>query len=520
MESDAGQPADERSDEPTHFRLSSFELDLVAKKLLRRGRDTRLDARPVALLAYLIAQRSRVISREELEREVWGGLAVSEAALSSALRDARRALGDSGSEQNFVRTLRGEGLRFVANVEVVRAEPSFVPIAGFDSRSPLVVLPFFSLSDDPSDDLFSQGITEDLCVALSGNAHLAVVSNRSIAELGRDVPLDVLRRDLGVRYVVEGTARRADNRVRVTAKLIDAETGHQVFATSCDRDEERMLEIQQAVATELLQSLGVEVREVELDRIRRKAAYDPAAFEHFREGWRHFNAFRRKSELLSRKSFQAAIDLEPKLAEAHALLGGSLSKEFGMGWRDDPALIARAQHLVERALELDPTVAEGHVVQAGIDMGRNDFPAAEQAATLALRFNPNHDVAYLFLASALRAQGDFEGGRRASEICSSLNPRSLSPYRSLDAVFAYSAGRADEAVLTWESLRSDNSDLVLPRLLLALHYQRVSRPDDAHAAVVEALAVNPDLEVGYASRLLHTKDAALIDALRGSGLPG
>jgi TolB-like protein len=500
------------------FRFDEFELDVAASRLLRNGLNTGLDARPLALLRYLISHRNRAVPRDELLREVWSGVTVSDAALNSALRDLRRALGDSGADQHFVRTLRGVGFRFVSDVSVIRGPERGLPAPPFAERSVLAVVPLFSLSDDPHDDLFALGITEDLCIALSGNPHLAVISHRTTSSLGREVPLEVLRRELGVRYVVEGTARQVDGRVRVTASLVDAQNGRQLVASRCDREVGHVLEIQQALAEELLRALGSEVREIELERVRRKAKYDPEGFEHFREGWRLFNLFRRTEEARARECFQAAIDREPKLAEAHAMLGGSYSKEYGFGWTDDLGLVERARRHVANALELDPTAAECHVVQAGIHISDRDFTAAERAAMEALHFNPSHDVAYLFLGSALRAQGELARAEQAAEMCRRLNPRALSPYRNLDGVVAYLQGRVEEAVAIWEALRADNADLIMPRLLLALHHERGGDHTEAATCVNEALLVNEQLSVDYATRLMGSGDPNLAETLRRAGL--
>jgi TolB-like protein len=214
------------------FRFGDQLIDTDRRELRRGGALVALEPQVFDLLVYLVQNRDRVVSKDDLFRSVWGGRIVSESALTSRITAARKAIGDSGATQQLIRTVPRKGLRFVGATKegqnpAARSNPVALPQSGVDVRPRLsiVVLPFVNLSEEHEQQYFADGITEDVTTDLSRLAHLLVISrNTAFTYQNRRVDTKQIGRELGVRYVLEGGVRRSGNKVRVNAQLIDADT--------------------------------------------------------------------------------------------------------------------------------------------------------------------------------------------------------------------------------------------------------------------------------------------------------
>lgn len=214
------------------YHFEDFALDEDRRELRRGSELLRVEPQVFDLLCYLICNRDRVVSKDDLVSSVWQGRIVSDATLSSRINAVRSALNDSGEEQRLIRTIMRKGIRFLGNV---RAESGIeVPTAtekpthglSLPDRPSIAVLPFDNMSGDPEQDYFADGMVEDIITGLSRIKWLFVIArNSSFTYKGRAVDVTKVGRELGVRYVLEGSVRKAANRVRITGQLIDAEDG-------------------------------------------------------------------------------------------------------------------------------------------------------------------------------------------------------------------------------------------------------------------------------------------------------
>ena len=237
------------------YLFENYTLD-AEKRELHRGADA-VSITPQAfdLLDYLIRNRERVVSKDDLIIAVWNGRIVSDAALTTRLNAARNAIGDSGEEQRLLKTLARKGFRFVGQVQEERggaapdnwAEPPKCPLT-LPTRPSVAVLPFVNLSLDPEQEYFADGVVEDITMALSRFHWLFVIArNSSFTYKGRSVDVRQVGRELGVRYVLEGSVRKAGNRLRIAGQLIDAETGAHLWAGHFDGALEDMFDLQDHV---------------------------------------------------------------------------------------------------------------------------------------------------------------------------------------------------------------------------------------------------------------------------------
>src|SRR5262245_44868713 len=234
-----------------NFRFADFEIDIARHELRRAGAIVHIEPQVFDLLVHLVRNRDRIVTKDELVEAIWQGRIISDAALSSRISAARRALGDSGNDQSFIRTLHKRGFRFVGDVE----EDSSAPAAGAGDQPPstpaaaheaaklvpdaeplplpdkpsIAVLPFQNMSRDPDQEYFADGLTEDIITGLSRQRWFFVIArNSTFTYKSQAVDVRDVATQLGVRYVLEGSVRKADNRVRVTSQLIDESMGGQI----------------------------------------------------------------------------------------------------------------------------------------------------------------------------------------------------------------------------------------------------------------------------------------------------
>ena len=219
------------------IRFGDCELDLAGYEVRRDGQRRAVEPQVFELLAYLVRNPGRLVTKDELIAEVWSGRIVSDSALSGQIKSARQAIGDDGEQQRLIRTVHGRGFRFVG--ELTHAEqPHGDEPAGAEKRPlalpdkpSIAVLPFANLSGDPEQEYFADGMVEDITTALSRVKEFFVIArNSAFTYKGKSVDVKRIGRELGVRYLVEGSVRRAGGRVRIAGQLIDAETGAHLWA--------------------------------------------------------------------------------------------------------------------------------------------------------------------------------------------------------------------------------------------------------------------------------------------------
>src|SRR5215471_3692256 len=248
------------------LRFGDHLLDIERRELRREAEPVPLEPQVFDLLVYLVRNRDRVVSKDDLIHNVWGGRIVSDSALTSRINAARRAVNDSGAEQRVIRTVQRRGIRFIGEVSEDTEPASGILAAPAATEAPtaprlsIVVLPFVNLSDDPEQQYFADGVTGDLMTDLSRIPDMLVIS-RNTAFTYRNKPVDTkqIGRELGVRYVLEGEVQRAGDRVRVTAQLIDAETDVHLWAERFAGDAGDLFALQEEITNRIAVALDLEL---------------------------------------------------------------------------------------------------------------------------------------------------------------------------------------------------------------------------------------------------------------------
>jgi adenylate cyclase len=392
----------------------------------------------------------------------------------------------------------------------------------------IAVLPFANMSGDPEQEYFSDGITEDLTTELARYPNLFVISrNSAFTYKGKRVKVEDVSRELGVRYVLEGSVRRAGDRVRITAQLIDATTGNHLWSERYDRDLSDIFALQSEIAEEILGAVGFEIVAAEGQRLARKPSESLTAIEAVWKGLYHLNRPTLEDTEKARRLFARAVEIDPGFASAHAFLGMTYSNEFSLGWRSDAKLLDRAEEQGRRAIALDESDPNGHNAMAWVHLLRGNSAEAIAAAERVIELAPNLEWGHALRGLALAQEGRFLEATGAVRRALRLNPRAPTALLANVAMVNFAAGRREKAVEQLERVRTANSDHIGSRALLAAYYEREGLHDKASAAVAEILQVTPDFSVERARVTFQNAEnavgpeefAAYMEALREAGLP-
>ncbi len=272
------------------YSFENYCLDAGRRELRRGAELITIGPKVFDLLLFLIQKREQVVTRDDLLESVWEGRIVSESTLTSHINAVRKAIGDTGKEQRLIRTVSRKGLRFVGKIEE-RELPISTPITAPDIPAPalplpespsLAVLPFRNLSGDVEQDYFADGVVEDLITALSRIRWLFVIArNSSFTYKGKTVDEKQVGRELGVRYVVEGSVRKSENRIRITGQLVDVATGTHLWAERFEGPLDDIFELQDQIANSIVGAVASQLERAEIERARRKPTGSLSAYDNY-----------------------------------------------------------------------------------------------------------------------------------------------------------------------------------------------------------------------------------------------
>ncbi len=382
-----------------------------------------------------------------------------------------------------------------------QAAPATSPPPGMPFKPSIAVLPFDNMSGDPEQEFFADGLAEDLITALS-RIHWLFVSarNSSFTFKGAAVSIREVARVLGVRYVVEGSVRKAGNRIRVTAQLIDAETGNHVWATRFDREIADIFAIQDEISEALAASIEPEIGQVERERARRKAPENLDCWEHYQRGLWHLYKFSAAENAEARRLLQRAIELDPEFGPAHTGLGYAHFLDAIMGFGGDShQCIQDAYRVTRHALVLDDRDALAHYTLGRLYMLLGDPEQSRIQSQRAVELNPSLAVAHFGLGHALMLLGQAEQGVAEFDAAIRLSPRDpvLWAFECTKAHALVMLGRYEEAV-EWarRSTRHPTAG-VWASIALANALGHAGDRDQARAALADLLKMKPDVTLAF-----------------------
>jgi TolB-like protein/DNA-binding winged helix-turn-helix (wHTH) protein/Flp pilus assembly protein TadD len=627
--------------EEQSVQFGPYRLDPANARLWHATQPIRLTPKAFQVLCYLAARPGQLVSKDELFESVWAETIISEATLTSAIQEIRKALQDNAREPQYVETVPKRGFRFIGEVgsrqeEVVSSQHSVVssqeaqslassvqslesqgqslassaqslesntlsvpldevqtldprrrtldasvsspssttaptprrsrwwqvlvliiilmlggglaanwrlarlvvasyipppvpePIAlPLPDKPSIVVLPFTNMSEDPKQEYFSDGMTEDLTSSLSRIPSLFVIARHSaFTYKGKAVKVQEVSREIGVRYVLEGSVRKAGDQLRITAQLIDATTGGHVWSDRYDRQLRDIFALQDEITKQIVAALRFEIDKAELTRVRRVPTENLTAYDFYLRGLE--SSFRVASETTkeanahARQMFAKAAELDSTYAEAYVGLSRTYFDDWFYQWANDRAqALEQAFEMAQRAVALDDSLPGAHQLLGHIYVWKKQYEQAIAEGQQAIALDPNDADGYARLGTILTFAGQLEESIGLLEKAMRLNPRSPIFYFNNLGLAYRVAGRYEEAIALLERLLARNPNVMVAHLILTHCYVELGRLDEARAAGVEVMRLNPNWSMEFI-RQVPWKDPAIVErniaALRKAGL--
>jgi adenylate cyclase len=511
-----------------------YRFDRSTGRLWSGKREVRLTPKATAVLAALLTRAGELVTREELFGSIWTDTAVSDDALTSCVQELRKALADNSKQPHYIETRHRRGYCFIARVSEATAEEpgadsqslSRTPkdrwsdvnpdadgpaktgaqLSGIRGRPTVAVLPFNNVSGDTDQEYFTEGITEDIITALSKHRSLLVLARTStFAFKGRAVDARRATMDLGADYVVDGSVVKSGQRLRIRARLIEADLGRQVWAERYDRNLQDVFEVQDEITAAIAARIEPEVESIERLRAERKSPEAFRAWDFFHLGMKHFYKSTIEDNEEAQRLLRRAIELDPTLAQAHAWLSYAivLSMIYFDADPDDQYLNA-AVMLAKKGVDLDDQDALTHFAYGRALLVRKAYESALAELESAAELNPTLAIAYCGLGDSLAYEGRIEEAIPYFEKAISLSPYdphrwAFYSYRALAHLFAGQFGPA----LDWaqKATRVPNCHYwpFAHRVSALGHMQQV---DTARAAIAELLQRKPEFSCAFARRRL------------------
>ena len=522
------------------FVFDNQTLDLDRRELRRGGEAIPVEPQVFDLLVYLVQNRDRVVSKDDLIASVWDKRIVSESTLASRINAARKAIGDNGKEQRLVRTIPRRGFRFVGNVQTqpIDGQPNYgveapsgeipePPRAALPlpDRPAIAVLPFTNMSDDPVQEYFSDGISEDIITALSKLRWFFVIArNSSFIYKGKAVHMKQVAAELGVGYVVEGSVRKGGDRVRITVQLNDVTTGSHIWAEHYDRDLTDVFAVQDEITEAIVAAIEPQIYAAENFRARRKPPNNMDAWDLVMRALSHYWRVTREDNVVAQALLEKAIAIDPDYGQALGVLATSHSFCAHMGWSDFATAVTIAERSAQAAVLADSEDAWAHHALASVHLARRRFEDSLSGFELALRLNPNFSLAQGYYGLALSYCGRWEEGDAAARRALRLSPRD--PVSALYygiAAYAQFVGRNyEEAMrLSREALRL-RGDFVGAHRVLTAAAGMAGQTEVAKLALQDLRRTQPNITLAWIAREMPWRDQAhsehYLQGLRSAGL--
>ena len=455
-------------------------LDTDRRELRRQSSLVDVEPQVFDLLVHLVRHRERVVTKDDLLAAVWHGRIVSESALANRINAARGVIGDTGSEQRLIKTLPRKGVRFVEAVREDNGDATVRPpdLLSCTSEKPsIAVLPFLNLSRNADTDYLVDGLVDDIITALPRNRGFFVIArNSSFTYKGGAVDVKQVARELGVRYVLEGSIRVSGDRMRVSGQLIEGVLGRHLWADKFDYTSGDPFELQDRLVERVVGAIAPQLEKAEMDRVKRELTSNPAAYDLYLRGLACWNRWSKDDNANALTLFYAAIEKDPEFATPYGLAASCYQFAKANGWQSDFDR-DEISRLTERAVEIgsDDAVAlcwAGHV-RAFF------FKEVERALLLidrALELDVNLAVAWQRSGWVRGYAGDHEEAIRSLERAMRLNPLDPRVFLTQSAMaFAHFLAGRDQEASDWAAMAGRVKPNWMPALRVAIAGQRDAR---------------------------------------------
>jgi TolB-like protein len=522
------------------YNFENYSID-VDRQELRRGADlVAVEPQVLDLLQYLIRNRERVVSKDDLIAHVWNGRVVSDSTLTSRITTARQALGDSGDQQRLIRTIARKGLRFVGEVrenqnskasalfERDSAPPASprTAVAQLPDKPSIAVLPFTNMSGDSDQEYFSDGITEDIITALSRLRWFFVIArNSTFAYKGQGVDVRQVGRDLGVRYILEGSVRKSGQRVRISGQLMDAITGNHIWAERYDRELSDIFALQDEITASVTTAIEPKLLAAEGIRVETRSIDDLDAWDLVARALSHFWKLSAAESEIAITILGQAVERHPNYAPAHSMLAFALLVSAHMGWIPAGGDRELAERLARRAVELDESDPWAHMALGYLAFAARRTDEAVRRFRVAIDLNPNFAAAYGYVGWVLAHDGQSDEAIKNLRQAIRMSPRDPFNVFFLAGFAAahYLAGRYAEAADWAEQAVQLRPGHLGARRKLCASLAQAGRIEEAKTVMNTLRQLQPDISIAWVKQSVPYTSGPMehfLAGLRKAGLTG
>jgi TolB-like protein len=513
---------------------SVFKLDIEDERLWRGDQPVQLSNKAFQLLRLFVDNADRLLTKDQILQGVWRDVWVSEGLVKEYVHDLRLALGDDPKQPKFIETVRGRGYRFLGGIDKCN-DPAGAEVRREQGTHPpsLVVLPFANFSDDPEQEYFSDGITEDIITELSRFSELIVIARNSSFAY-KDLPVDIkqLARELGVSYVMEGSVRREGGRLRITAQLIEAESGGHIWAEKYDRELGDVFALQDEITRHVVGSITPQVELKELERSRELSDTNLSAYElALKAQALTYDAVRVADPNLLVQALslaQAALELDDRSTHALWVRGMGCVFQHIYGWGDDPhGALTSAIETADHLIGIDPSNAKSYVVRAWAHQYCREYDLALADYRRALELNPNLALNLFTMAWSEAVAGLAAEAREHALMALKLSPRDTDiwlgwAYASLELA-SFIEGDFSEATKWGRAAIQMHARMPNRQVVMVAGYGYLGDLQAAKSHVDALKAFAPDfLPAVLSSEIevfkLPEHNALLVEGLRRAGL--
>ena len=547
----------------TPFYIEDWRVD-PANNLIQQGdQHTRLEPRAMDVLVYLAKKQGQVVSREELEATVWDKRIVTYDAMSAAITKLRKAFNDDPRQPRIIETVSKRGYRLMVPVTLDSApdntasmavsvspnewsapprnknrlivalgsllllfaliafwwiKQSDQPARQFSATMPsVVVLPFHNLSQDPSQDYFSDGITDDLITDLSKVNSLRVIARQSSYHYKQrpNYSLEDVAKELGVQYIVQGSVQRSGSRIRINVQLTSTQKGESIWAQRFDTDVHQLFDTQDNITQQVIKAMTVTLSKQEIDTLQTSKASNFEAYDIFLQGQRYAAQRSREGNDLAMTAYQQSIAIDPHFGRAYGALAVVMTYSYRFQWTDLSLGEARERslELARKAVSLNQTSPQIYWALGYVHIHRKEYEAAEQAARQAVELSPNYADGYGLLAYISNWRGKGVQAEKLIKKAISLNPYHTFDYPWNLGLAYYLQGRYEKAVETLQDALERNPNALYPRLFLTASYVRLGRIDDARWEVENISVARPTTTLSHLRTVMPFENKKQLDAI-------
>lgn len=535
-----------------YFTIGDWLVNVPANECVKDGKTVRLESKVMAVLQYFARHPAELISREQLEHDIWGNTVVGYDAVTGCIAKLRKVFGDNPKSPAYIETISKKGYRLIAAVKeqssLIESKKrkrffnqkkyqlatviSLIALLSFtlfknsnvnkqtpfaDTTQPsIVVLPFKNMSNDPDQIYFSDGIYADISTALSKISGLLVISPSSANSFRNvnptnNIKLKQVSDELGARYIMQGNVRKDASRLRMNVNLIDTRNNTLLWSEKYDRDLVNTFEVQDEITAQIIQTLSLTLTEDEKRKTAKRYTRSFRAYDEFLKGQALYVKHNQEDNRLAREQFQHAILLDANFARAYSSIALTYVSEHRYGWNvTDTSLIEKALKYAQQGITFDATLPQSYWVLAYVNLFSQDYLKAARAAEHSIQIAPSFADSYISLAICKLHFNQPKEALGLIKQAMLINPRYPAAYASVLGQIYYAIGDYESAAYSLTNAIERNINLLTPHIFLVATLTKLGRLEDAKWNSEQILIISPGFRLTGINELFAIRNPEVI----------